>query len=131
MNIAGAVFRQKRATAAQRFAFSAGFHFVASVCFWATLLSSFFSSVSAHEVRPAYLELRQTGPETFNVFWKVPGQGENLRLGLYVEFPAGTTNLSSPTGFPREQCLQRTLEREMSDGLATAPFVSPAIRNAD
>ncbi len=38
-----------------------------------------------HEVRPAYLELRQTGPETYAVLWKVPGLGENLRLGLYVE----------------------------------------------
>jgi hypothetical protein len=52
--------------------------------------------VLAHEVRPAYLELKQTGPETYDVFWKVPGRGEDLRLGLYVELPAGTTNLSEP-----------------------------------
>jgi hypothetical protein len=41
----------------------------------------------AHEVRPAYLELRQTGPETVDVLWKVPGMGEQLRLALYVELP--------------------------------------------
>ena len=52
----------------------------------------------AHEVRPAYLELRQTGPETYDVLWKVPGQGENLRLGLYVELPAGCTNVTQPRG---------------------------------
>ena len=59
-------------------------------------LGAFASSVSAHEVRPAYLELRQTGPEIYDVLWKVPGQGENLRLGLYVEFPPGSMNVTAP-----------------------------------
>jgi len=54
------------------------------------------ASASAHEVRPAYLELRQTGPEIYDALWKVPGQGENLRLGLYVELPAGCTNVTEP-----------------------------------
>ncbi len=54
------------------------------------------SSVSAHEVRPAYLELRQTAPETYAALWKVPGRGDNLRLGLYVELPAGCTNATEP-----------------------------------
>ncbi len=50
----------------------------------------------AHEMRPAYLELKQTAESTYDVLWKVPGRGENLRLGLYVEFPEGTTNTSEP-----------------------------------
>jgi hydrogenase/urease accessory protein HupE len=50
----------------------------------------------AHEVRPAYLELRQTGPETYDVLWKVPGRGEDLRLGLDVELPAGCANVAEP-----------------------------------
>jgi hypothetical protein len=54
------------------------------------------SSVFAHEVRPAYLELRQTAPEIYAALWKVPGLGENLRLGLYVELPAGCTNVTEP-----------------------------------
>lgn len=54
------------------------------------------SSAFAHEVRPAYLELRETGTETYDAFWKVPGQGENMRLGLYVELPAGCTNVTEP-----------------------------------
>jgi hydrogenase/urease accessory protein HupE len=49
----------------------------------------------AHDGRPAYLELRQTGPEIFDVLWKVPGQGD-LRLGIYVELPAGCVNLTEP-----------------------------------
>jgi hydrogenase/urease accessory protein HupE len=59
-------------------------------------LTAFASGLSAHEVRPAYLELRQTSAGTYDVFWKVPGQGENLRLAIYVEFPAGTTNVARP-----------------------------------
>ena len=51
----------------------------------------------AHEVRPAYLELRQTGPETYDALWKVPGQGD-LRLGLYVELPAGCTQRHRAAG---------------------------------
>jgi hypothetical protein len=56
----------------------------------ATLSALFFflaPSVPAHEVRPAYLELRQTGPETYDVLWKVPGRGEELRFGVYVRLP--------------------------------------------
>jgi hydrogenase/urease accessory protein HupE len=60
------------------------------------LLASLAPGVFAHEVRPAYLELRQTGPETYDALWKVPGQGENLRLGLYVELPAGCANVTQP-----------------------------------
>ena len=68
---------------------------VLSVCFGAILLA-LSSPVSAHEVRPAYLELRQTGTETYDVLWKVPARGDNMRLGIYVKFPAGTTNVATP-----------------------------------
>ena len=61
------------------------------------LLVTLASFVCAHEVRPAYLELRQTGPETYDALWKVPGQGD-LRLGLYVELPATCTNATEPSG---------------------------------
>jgi len=56
------------------------------------------SSAFAHEMRPAYLELRETKAETYDVLWKVPGRGDNLRLGLYVEFPADCKNLTEPRG---------------------------------
>ena len=60
------------------------------------LLAFIAPELPAHEVRPAYLELRQTGAETYDILWKVPGRGENMRLGLYVELPAGCTNVSEP-----------------------------------
>jgi len=61
------------------------------------LLVTLAPAVFAHEVRPAYLELRQTGPETYDALWKVPGQGD-LHLGLYVELPATCTNVIEPRG---------------------------------
>jgi len=62
------------------------------------LLCLLAGAVSAHEVRPAYLELRQTGTETYDVLWKVPARGDDLRFGLYVELPAETVNLTEPRG---------------------------------
>lgn len=48
--------------------------------------------------RPAYLELRQKDDETFDVMWKVPAQGETLRLAIHVAFPDGTADVSAPRG---------------------------------
>ncbi len=42
--------------------------------------------VVAHEIRPAYLEMREKAPNEYSVLWKVPALGE-LRLGLYVRLP--------------------------------------------
>jgi hydrogenase/urease accessory protein HupE len=49
--------------------------------------------VHAHEVRPGYLELRQTGAETFDVLWKVPARGD-MKLGIYVQLPESCAPLS-------------------------------------
>ena len=44
----------------------------------------------AHEMRPGYLELKQTDEESYDVLWKVPAAGTDMRLGIYVRFPTGT-----------------------------------------
>ncbi len=58
--------------------------------FWLLLLITHATSIFAHEVRPGFLELRQTTPTTFDVTWKVPGKGQDMRLSLDVVFPKGT-----------------------------------------
>lgn len=60
------------------------------------LLAASARGVSAHELRSAYLELRQTGRETYDVLFKVPGGGENVRLLLYAELPADCVKLTAP-----------------------------------
>jgi hypothetical protein len=57
------------------------------------LIGSVAGAAFAHEVRPAYLEVRQTGTETYDVLWKVPGRGEDLRFGVYVRLPANCRNI--------------------------------------
>lgn len=64
----------------------------------ALLVTGVVGLARAHEVRPGYLELRQTGPEIYEVLWKVPARGDSLRLGLYVELPADSTNVTQPRG---------------------------------
>jgi hydrogenase/urease accessory protein HupE len=60
------------------------------------LLSMLCSTpLQAHESRPAYLQLRQTDPDTYDVLWKVPGQGEGRRLALDVVFVPELTTLGS------------------------------------
>ncbi|MFT5478417.1 MAG: hydrogenase/urease accessory protein HupE, partial [Planctomycetota bacterium] len=44
----------------------------------------------AHEMRPGYLELKQTGEETYDVLWKVPAAGTDMRLGIHLRLPAAT-----------------------------------------
>ncbi len=42
----------------------------------ASLVLAWASAARAHEVRPGFLELRQTGPETHSLLWKKPAGGE-------------------------------------------------------
>jgi hydrogenase/urease accessory protein HupE len=49
--------------------------------------------VAAHELRPAYLDLREVAPNEFAVLWKVPALGQ-MRLGLDARLP--------------ESCVRRT-----------------------
>lgn len=62
----------------------------------ALLLTLLTAPVAAHESRPAYLELRQTDADTYEVLWKVPGQGEQRRLALDPRFAADVTTLNAP-----------------------------------
>lgn len=64
---------------------------------WALLLALLTGATAAraHELRPAYLELRELGPDRWSVLWKVPAR-EELRLSLAPRFdgrcrPEGTT----------------------------------------
>src|SRR3954452_22881093 len=47
--------------------------------------------------RPAYLEVRESGADRYDVLWKVPVQGD-MRLGVQVRFPAGTVELTPRQG---------------------------------
>lgn len=49
----------------------------------------------AHEVRPAFLQIREVEPSTYDMLWKTPAQGD-LRLALRVVLPAQCRNAGTP-----------------------------------
>lgn len=53
------------------------------------------AAAHAHEVRPAYLELRELGPERFALLWKVPARGEQ-RFGVRLVLPERCTAIDDP-----------------------------------
>jgi len=55
--------------------------------FTAVVLMLVAQALYAHEVRPGYLELRQTAVNTYAVLWKVPAVGD-MRLSIHPRFPA-------------------------------------------
>ena len=61
---------------------------------FAILLLNLLNIAQADVFRPAYLELRELGNDQYDVLWKVPAQGMNQRLSVYVIFPEGTENLT-------------------------------------
>ncbi|MBW2370750.1 MAG: HupE/UreJ family protein [Deltaproteobacteria bacterium] len=50
------------------------------------LLSAFVSVAGAHELRPAYLQIKQIDAEHYQMLWKTPARGPERRLALYVVF---------------------------------------------
>ena len=61
-----------------------------------TLLFISGAAVQAHEMRPAYLEIRESEPEVYDVVWKVPARGFNERLGLYLRFADDVSTVGEP-----------------------------------
>ncbi len=98
----------------------------------------FITPAFAHEVRPAYLELREEKPGEFSVLWKTPMLGD-ARLALTPEF-SGDAKAASPviTRTPPGAALQtwtlralalrgqslriRGLERTITDTLVRIQF---------
>ena len=55
-------------------------------------------TVYAHEVRPGYLELRQTDTGMYAVLWKVPAVGET-RLSIHPRFPENCSPVGEITSY--------------------------------
>ena len=54
-------------------------------------------AAQAHEMRPAYLEIRKTDTNKYSILWKVPAAGDK-RLGLYVRMPEACQAAAEPVG---------------------------------
>ena len=54
-----------------------------------------FSSAQAHDIRPAYLELKETAPGQFNVLWRTPVMA-GMRLPVVLKLSDEMRNLRDP-----------------------------------
>ena len=63
-------------------------------CLVAFLLSA-VTFLSAHEARPAYLELKETAPGQFGVLWRTPVLA-GMRLPIMLKLPDDVKNLKDP-----------------------------------
>lgn len=73
--------------------------------------------VSAHEVRPAYLQMRQMTAEKYEMVWKVPAIGDR-RLALHVQLPDNCSLVGTPSGiFTADAFIERS-NISCSGGLA-------------
>jgi len=61
---------------------------------WLAALA-FAPAAMAHEIRPAYLEIREIEPQVYDFLWKTPARGE-MRLALNIIQPKDCTNASEP-----------------------------------
>lgn len=86
----------------------------------AVIMSMSVIFAHADEYRPAYLELRQSSSDIFQVLWKVPAKGGNKRLSLRVQFLDDVSIVSPVLGsFVKRAYIERwTIAR--SAGLAGA-----------
>src|SRR5215212_3931825 len=53
-------------------------------------------SAQSDELRPGYLELRQTASDTYSLLFRIPALGDDLRLAIYVNLPKGTNDVTPP-----------------------------------
>jgi hydrogenase/urease accessory protein HupE len=65
------------------------------------ILIGLFAALQGHaaqadELRPGYLELRETASDTYGLLFKIPALGGNRRLAIYVRLPEGTHDAAPP-----------------------------------
>ncbi len=87
------------------------------------VLSLAATSSWADEFRPAFLQLTETAPGTYEVLWKLPALDESTALRVRPVFPPGT-EVTSPvrSTFAAGTAVQRWRIR-IDDGLAGRPIV--------
>jgi hydrogenase/urease accessory protein HupE len=94
------------------------------------------AGAQAHEVRPGYLELQQTGPETYDVLWKVPARGD-LQLAIAPAWPENCDVEGAPRGFAAGgaaterraiRCVGGLTEREVAISGLSATMIDVLVR---
>ena len=70
----------------------------------------------AHEIRPAFLQIREIAPSTYDMMWKTPAQGD-MRLALNVVLPSGCRNVGQPRATPVDGAVVQRWRSSCDGGL--------------
>jgi len=93
-----------------------------------TALFSLASETYADEYRPAYLQIQEIQPNTFDVLWKVPALGDR-RLSLYVGFPENAEiKVPARSAIVSSAFIERSTI-QIVDGLAGEEITIEGLRN--
>jgi len=84
----------------------------------ACLVLALSGAAEAHESRPAYLEIEQTGPGQFELLWRTPIRG-SARLPVALQLPGGVKEIREPlVQYLDDSVLEKRWIRTGPDGLA-------------
>jgi hydrogenase/urease accessory protein HupE len=91
------------------------------------VLGSALQVAVADEFKPAYLQVTQLDPTTYDVLWKVPALNENTTLAVRPQFPEGTRDLTPRrSSFASGASVQRW-KVEVPGGLAGRSIEFPGL----
>src|SRR6266481_2942504 len=87
-----------------------------------------FSSAQAHDIRPAYLEIKEIAPRQFSVLWRTPVMA-GMRLPVILKLPDEVRNLKEPVV---QQLTDSLVERRWisaePDGLGSKRIEFPGLQ---
>jgi hypothetical protein len=61
-----------------------------------TVVAAFVPSCLAHETRPAYLEIKESSPEHYEIVWRTP-MNAGMRLPIVLQLPSEARNVTAPS----------------------------------
>jgi len=92
------------------------------------LLLFSLSAAQAHEARPAYLEIKETVPNTYSVLWRTPVLS-GMRLPIVLRLPDTVKNLKEPIVMElADSLVERRLINAEPNGLAGARIEFPGLQ---
>jgi hypothetical protein len=73
--------------------------------------AAFVPSCRAHETRPAYLEIKESSPDHYDVVWRTPVNA-GMRLPIVLQLPPDAKNVTAPT---TQELTDSLVERRVID----------------
>ncbi len=90
-----------------------------------------FSSAQAHDVRPAYLEIKEIAPRQFSVLWRTPVMA-GMRLPVILKLPDEVRNLKEPVVQElTDSLVERRWISAEPDGLGSKRIEFPGLQMLD